>query len=216
MRDVPAAAPGGQAHRADQADRLRWNARYTGRRPSFAAHPLASRALALPLPDGPVLDLACGPSGSALLAAEHGRAVTAVDVSDVALAQLEGEALRRGLNITVVRAGLSAWRPAMPYALVLCTGFWDRTVFEAAAGAVTPSGVLAWEALTGESHRGRPEWRLSPGEPAVLLPPGFTILDQYDVPGARRHLLARAPAHPGTAIGVADSAGAGFVRGFLP
>jgi len=32
-------------------------------------HPLAERALALPLPDGPVLDLASGPSGSVLLAA---------------------------------------------------------------------------------------------------------------------------------------------------
>ena len=39
-------------------DRLRWNARYAeGRAPSFTPHPLAVRALALGLPDGPVADL---------------------------------------------------------------------------------------------------------------------------------------------------------------
>ena len=48
-------------------------------------------ALSLPLPDGPVADLACGASGSALLAAAAGRLVTAVDVSEVALGLLAGK-----------------------------------------------------------------------------------------------------------------------------
>ena len=87
------------------------------------------RALALDLPDGPVADLACGPSGSALLAAEHGRLVTAVDVSEVALGLLGDEARRRGLGhlITLVQADLPAWSPEpRSHALVLCTGFWLR------------------------------------------------------------------------------------------
>jgi hypothetical protein len=51
-------------------DRIRWNARYaSGFVPSFRPHPLAVRALAMDLPDGAVADLACGASGSALLAA---------------------------------------------------------------------------------------------------------------------------------------------------
>jgi hypothetical protein len=63
---------------ADHPDSARWNARYQGDFvPSFAAHPLAELALSMPLPDGPVLDLACGPSGSTLLAAATGRRVTA-------------------------------------------------------------------------------------------------------------------------------------------
>ena len=66
----------------DHPDRIKWNVKYgTGFVPSFRPNPLAPRALALGLPDGPVADLACGPSGSALLAAEQGRRVTAVDVS---------------------------------------------------------------------------------------------------------------------------------------
>jgi len=181
-------------------DRARWNARYAaGPAPSFTAHPLAVRALSAGLPGGPVADLACGPSGSALMAAAHGRRVTAVDVSEVALRMLGDEASRRGLGglITLVHADLSAWAPEpCSYALVLGTGFWNPAVFTAAAGAVAGGGLLAWEALTAEARRVRPalpaEWCLAPGEPASLLPPGFTLIDQSDLPGReRRRLLAR-------------------------
>ena len=184
----------------DHADRIRWNAKYgAGFVPSFTPHPLAVRALALGLPDGPVADLACGPSGSALLAAERGHRVTAVDVSEVALGLLGAEARRRGLGhlITLVHVDLSAWS-AEPrsYALVLVTGYWDVTVFAAAAAAVAEGGLLAWEALTAEARRRHsglpPEFCIGPGEPASLLPAGFTVIDQADVPHrARRQMLAR-------------------------
>jgi SAM-dependent methyltransferase len=189
---------------AGHPDQDRWNARYGGDfRPSFAPHPLAERALSLPPPEGPVADLGCGPSGSALLAAAAGRQVTAVDVSDVALGMLAGEAGRRGLTglISLVHADLAAWHPAPDgYALVLCTGYWDRDVFAAAAAAVAAGGVLAWEAFTGDARRVRPRlpaaWCLRPGEPAALLPSGFGVLDQHDLPdderGTKRRLLARA------------------------
>ena len=184
----------------DHADRIRWNAKWAaGPAPSFTPHPLAVRALALDLPDGPVADLACGPSGAALLAAEQGRRVTAVDVSEVALGLLGEEARRRGLArlITLVHADQAAWS-AEPrsYALVLGIGFWDAAVFRAAAAAVADGGLLAWEALTAEALRRNPglppEFCVGPGEPASLLPGDFTVIDQADVPHrARRHLLAR-------------------------
>jgi SAM-dependent methyltransferase len=184
----------------DHPDRIKWNAKYgTGFVPSFRPHPLAARALALGLPDGPVADLACGPSGSTLLAAEQGRRVTAVDVSEVALGLLGAEARRRGLDhlITLVHADLSAWVPEpRSHALVLATGFWDTAVFAAAAVAVADGGLLGWEAYADDARRTRPglppEWCLRPGEPASLLPPGFAVLDQAEVPGHdRRRLLAR-------------------------
>lgn len=192
-------APRGPAdHRDPEADRSRWNAKYAaGSRARFVAHELAIRALATPPPDGPVLDLACGPSGSALLAAGAGRRVTAVDVSEVALDLLGREARRRGLSelITLVHADLGAWRPPQEsHALVLCTGYWDRAVFETAAGAVPLGGLLAWEAFTTDARRSRPRlpaaWCLNAGEPASLLPSGFTVLHLEDRPGAKRRLLA--------------------------
>src|SRR6516164_7873765 len=183
----------------DHADRIRWNAKWAaGPAPSFTPHPLAVRALALDLPEGPVADLACGPSGAVLLAAAQGRPVTAVDVSEIALGLLGEEARRRGLSqlVTLVHADLAAWSPEPGrYALVLGTGFWLSAVFAAAAAAVADGGLLAWAALTAEARRGHPElppqWCLAPGEPASLLPAGFTLIDQSDVPGrARRQMLA--------------------------
>jgi len=185
-----------------QPDRLKWNARYQGGfLASFRPHPLAQRALDLEPAPGPVLDLASGPSGSALLAAAAGRQVTAVDVSEVALGLLVQEARRRGLSdlITVVHADLGEWRPpAGSYALVLCTGYWDRSVFSAAAQAVIAGGLIGWEAFTADAGPARPglrpEWLLRPGEPAALLPARFIVVAQHDRPdeqrGTRRTLLA--------------------------
>jgi SAM-dependent methyltransferase len=189
---------------AANPDRLRWNERYAsgGYAESFTVRPLAGQALALALPDGPVLDLASGPSGSALLFAELGRQVTAVDVSDVALGLLAAEARRRGVGdlVTPVHADLGSWRPpaGQVYALVLCTGYFDRAVFAVAAGAVGAGGLLGWEAFTLAARRDRPrlpaDWCLGPDEPATLLPAGFEVISQEDLgpePAARRRLLAR-------------------------
>jgi hypothetical protein len=187
---------------AGHPDRLKWNARYgAGFAPSFTPHPLAEEALGLTMPDGPVLELACGPSGSALLAAASGRPVTAVDASDVGLGLLASEAGRRGLAdlFTLVVADLGSWRPAADaFSLVLCTGYWDRAVFDYATTAVCGGGLLGWEALTEAARRDRPhlpaEWCVGPGEPASLLPPGFIVLSQQDTgqePPPRRRLLAR-------------------------
>jgi hypothetical protein len=191
------------AELAGQPDRLRWNARYEcGFEASFDPHPLAVAALSLPLAEGPVCDLASGPSGSALLAAAAGRRVTAVDVSEVALGLLSQEARRRGLSdlITLVHADLRTWHPEPgSYALMLATGYWDREVFAAAVDAVAAGGLIGWEAFTADARRARPgicaDWLLGAGEPAGLLPAGFTVLFQRDRPddrrGATRRLLAR-------------------------
>lgn len=195
---------GGERGLVGNPDRLRWNARYGDEfTPSFTAHPLAVWALSLDLPEGPVLDLASGPSGSALLAAAAGRQVVAVDASDRALGLLAAEAGRRGLAglISPVHADLTIWRPPPGgFALVLGTGYWDRDLFAAAAAAVADGGLLGWEAFTVAALRARPGmpagWCLRPGEPASLLPAGFEIILAEDLPddqaGAKRRLLARA------------------------
>lgn len=187
---------------AGHPDRLRWNAKYeAGFAASFEPRLLAVEALESALPPGPVLDLASGLSGSALLAAAAGRRVVAVDASDAALGLLGDEADRRGLAglITLVHADLSVWRPEPGrYSLVLCTGFWNRDLFPAAANAVMAGGLLGWEACTVERLKERPRfpaaWCLMAGEPGSLLPVGWQEVYQTDQPGARRRLLARAPA----------------------
>ena len=200
----------------DHPDRIKWNAKYsTGFVPSFRRHPLAVRALALGLPDGPVADLACGPSGSALLAAEQGRRVTAVDVSEVALGLLGAEARRRGLDhlITLVHADLSGWAPEpRSYALVLAIGFWDAAVFAAGAAAVADGGLLAWEAYRRRRppDAPRPAARVVPSAGRARLPPAARLRRAGPGRGAR----PRPPPSPGPP-GSRDSMNVAFYRIYL-
>ncbi len=188
---------------AGHPDRSRWNARYSGDfTASFEPHPLAVRALALDLTDGPVLELACGPSGSALAAAAAGWSVVAVDISEVALELLAGEARRRGLadRIELLQADLTKWRPERErFTLVLCTRYWDRELFLDAMAAVASGGFIAWEALTEAARRDRPDlppqWCLAADEPACLLPASWRLIDQRDAAGGMtRSLIAGRPA----------------------
>jgi hypothetical protein len=42
----------------------------------------------------------------------------------------------------------------------------------------------------------RERWCLGDGEPASLLPPGFTVLEQQDLPGHRRQVVVRRNGEP--------------------
>jgi hypothetical protein len=189
-------------HLADHAERVKWNAKHSeGYSRSFRSQPILDEALAAGVPNGPVLELACGTSGNALALAAAGRSVTALDVSDVALALLDEEARRSGLadRITLRHTDLSAWRPGETrYALVLCVRYWERALFPVACEAVAPGGLLAWEAFSLDELRYRPAfhraWCVGADEPASLLPPGHTLLSQRaidDGKGATHRMLAR-------------------------
>ncbi|MFW6091253.1 MAG: class I SAM-dependent methyltransferase [Actinomycetota bacterium] len=177
-------------------DRERWNARYAAEPPRFEPHPLVAAAFAAGLPDGPVLELACGRSGSALELAAAGRRVTAVDVSDLALRQLGDEACRRHLDDRIERvlADVPSYDPGPGrYAFVLATRYWDAAAFDVACAAVAPGGLLGWEALRCEPGDDRDcgPWRVRHGELSARLPARFTVLDETATPRSTR-LLARA------------------------
>ncbi|RFU43549.1 class I SAM-dependent methyltransferase [Actinomadura logoneensis] len=186
---------------SEHPDRKRWNAKYEAAgEPGFLPHPLAVWALSQDVPEGPVLDLASGPSGSALRFAAEGHPVTAVDVSEVALDLLREEAEHRRLAdlITPVQADLSDWLAStrQRFAIVLCTGFWDARVFGPAVAAVPSGGLVLWEAFTDRARQRRPdlpsEWCLGEGEPAALLPAGFRVVLQEELPDqAKRRFAAR-------------------------
>lgn len=181
-------------------DRERWNARYAAEPPRFESHPLVAAAFAAGLPDGPVLELACGRSGSALELAAAGRRVTAVDISDLALRHLGDEARRRHLDDRIERvlADVPSYEPGRRrYAFVLATRYWDPTAFDAACAAVAPGGLLGWEALCYEPgvDRDPGPWRVPHGELSARLPARFEVLEELALQaGSRRstRLLARA------------------------
>lgn len=116
----------------EHPNRVDWNARYEragSAHAPFAPVPWLADVLRAGVPDGPVLELASGRSGTALALAAHGRQVTAIDVSDVALLQLDSEAVRRGvadrLNLVQADLGLlgtrrDAFRAGAQQALLGC------------------------------------------------------------------------------------------------
>ena len=97
-----------------ESDRERWNRKYSDRegpahfRTSHLLvehrHLIAEMARDANLPDrgspptSRALDVACGFGGNSLYLASMGFQVDAVDISGVALAQLQAEAARRGLR----------------------------------------------------------------------------------------------------------------------
>ncbi|WKG06632.1 class I SAM-dependent methyltransferase [Mycolicibacterium sp. HK-90] len=106
--------------------------------------------IAADLPAGRALDLGCGEGGDAVWLAEHGWQVTAVDVSDTALARAAGEAQERGVadRITFERHDLSESLPDGRFDLVSAQFLqspiaMDRAgLLRRAAGAVAEGGRL--------------------------------------------------------------------------
>ncbi len=182
---------------AEHPNRLKWNARYLSpkRLQTRESCPLFDRVVAEGIPDGPVLELACGISGQALALAELGRDVTAVDISDEALSILGSTAKARGLDsrLELLQADLNAWRPpvAQDFALVFCVMYWEQAVFDYAWPAVAAGGLIAWQGFTLDHLRYRPsqkrDWCFKEGEPADRLPDdGFTVLHEEDVDEGHR------------------------------
>ena len=138
------------------------------------------------LPDGPALDVACGTGRHALLLAERGQHVTAVDFSSVALDILavrarsmhapvrRSETLHetarrseRGLSLT--QADLERTQlPERRYDLILCIQYLQRSLFSQMARALRPEGVLLFETYT----RAQLEFAGGPRNPAYLLETG--------------------------------------------
>jgi SAM-dependent methyltransferase len=102
------------------------------------------------LPPGRALDLGCGEGGDAVWLAEHGWHVTAVDVSETALARATAEARTRGVldRIDFQRHDLSDSFPDGTFDLASAqflhsTVRLERTqVLRNAAGALAPGGLL--------------------------------------------------------------------------
>src|SRR6266850_4147027 len=138
------------------------------------------------LPDGPALDVACGTGRHALLLAERGQHVTAVDFSSVALDILAVRArsmhapvrrsetlheterrLHRGLALT--QADLERTQlPERRYDLILCIQYLQRSLFSQMARALRPYGFLLFESYP----RAHLEFAGGPRNPAYLLETG--------------------------------------------
>lgn len=122
------------------------------------------------------LDLGCGEGADAIWLAQQGWAVTAVDVSAVALERAAGHAAESGVEerISFQRQDLATWRPDAEFGLVssqyLHSPLLDwRASAVAAAGAVAPGGTLLVVGHYPHDEHPARETFYTPDELAVAL-----------------------------------------------
>jgi SAM-dependent methyltransferase len=132
------------------------------------------------LPVGRALDIASGRGRNALYLAELGMAVTAVDVSDEALAQLAREATRRNLPVETIRVDLEAdlQLPATDFDLVLDFFYLHRPLLPQMLKAVRPGGLTVMRTFSSAGT-----FPGGPDNPDIVLRPGelLQIFSGWDV-----------------------------------
>lgn len=118
------------------------------------------------VPDGRVLDVACGPGRHVNVFAALGREVVGVDCDRASLAALA----RSGRVLAVcadIERGQWPFAPAA-FAAVVVTNYLHRPLFPVLRGALRAGGVLIYETFAaGNERHGRPsspEFLLRPGE----------------------------------------------------
>ncbi|MGE2833267.1 class I SAM-dependent methyltransferase [Mycobacterium sp. SMC-4] len=138
-----------------EADRQRWDQRYTQRGCAHhdeVALPTPFRDFADIFPTaGSALDLACGRGGAAVWLALRGLNVSGYDVSGVAVSQAREWAVRTGcaerchFEVLDLDGGLPAGPPAD---VIICSRYRDARLDDALIARLAPAGLLAISALS--------------------------------------------------------------------
>jgi 2-polyprenyl-3-methyl-5-hydroxy-6-metoxy-1,4-benzoquinol methylase len=130
----------------------KWNCIYSQTKTQFvqAAEVLRENAYLLP-ETGTALDLACGLGGNAFFLAQQGLAVTALDISSVAIDGILARSKHEGMNINACQHNISQLSLLKSsYNIIVVSRFLDRTLSDAIIGALKPGGLLFYQTYTLE------------------------------------------------------------------
>jgi tellurite methyltransferase len=175
------------------ANLTEWDARHGDAAQRPVAEPASIVLEWLPLlPKGPALDIACGTGRHALLLAERGGAVTAIDWSPTALDVLAERAAKAKLSVSreniesiskpaprgirLILANLEEIQlPSNSFSLILCFQYLQRSLFPQIVNALRPSGLVLFETFTQAQLNftggpRNPEYLLAPGELRTAFP----------------------------------------------
>jgi tellurite methyltransferase len=131
-----------------EADRTKWDARYSEGEPSDAPSPWLlswmKQADENILPkSGRVLDVAGGAGRNAIWFAQRGFDVTLVDISPVGIELAEKRAKDAGVTITTRVMDLETERlPEGPWDIIVQVHYLDRALFPQYVDLLAPSGLL--------------------------------------------------------------------------
>ncbi len=136
------------------------------------------------IPEGEVLDLACGGGRHARLLAALGHAVTALDRDGTALSKLCDESIRT-LQFDLEDGALQWPFEADRFAGIVVTNYLHRPLFPCILRSLAPDGVLLYETFAhGNERFGKPS------NPAFLLAPGELLESMWLDPASRMRVLA--------------------------
>jgi tellurite methyltransferase len=148
------------------AEISKWNLNYTQSGQNFnpPIQVLTENDFLLPA-TGIALDLASGFGANAIFLAEQGLAVTAWDISLVAIEKLTTYAVQQGLNINACQEKIVADSfTECSFDVIVVSRFLDRTLSDAIIGALKPDGLLFYQTFTREKISRKP-----PNNPDYLL-----------------------------------------------
>ena len=130
-----------------EADKTRWNTRYSAGEYATRTHPTVLLRTWLPqLPAGRALDIACGAGRNALFLARAGYDVTGVDISDVALERARVSAERESVDIRWEAIDLDqAPLPDGPFNVIVVSRFLMHHLFPQILDRLASDGVLVYE-----------------------------------------------------------------------
>ncbi|MFV0427054.1 MAG: SAM-dependent methyltransferase [Beutenbergiaceae bacterium] len=178
-----------------------WESRYaqSDRMWSGRVNPTTADVISTLRP-GRALDLGCGEGGDAVWMAEQGWRVSAVDLSETAVARGEQVATARGLGslITWVVADAQTWQPDGTFDLVVASFFHSEVALERTqtlvrlASRIEPGGHLLLV-----SHAGPPPW--ATGAHHADLPTPEQELERLALPEHQwRRVIAETRTRPAT------------------
>lgn len=148
----------------------KWNERWREKTSTskWQVDPWLQKVLPL-LPEGRAMDVACGIGRNALFLAEQQFRVTAIDISDEALEQLQQENTARNLAIETRRVDLETdpVLPTGPFDLVLILFYLHRPLLSLLREAVRPGGAIVLRTFSSAGP-----FAGGPDNPEIVLRPG--------------------------------------------
>ncbi len=131
-----------------ETDRHKWNTRYREQEFPGEPSPVVTRFAHL-ANKGRALDIACGMGRNALFLAKQGFRVDAVDISDVALQQLQ----KYTPQIRCIQADLDSYSiPPATYDLIININFLQRRLFPEIIAGLRPGGILIFETFVNSEY----------------------------------------------------------------
>jgi 2-polyprenyl-3-methyl-5-hydroxy-6-metoxy-1,4-benzoquinol methylase len=140
-----------------ESDRIKWNQRfdspelYLGSRPSPFLLQEIDRIISTK-PGKVALDIACGEGRNSVFLAQQGFRVTGMDISELGLAKAAAVADQSGVQIEFIQKDLDGYFFEKRYDLILNFNFLMRDLIPSMIQALTPGGLLLFDALLASSQ----------------------------------------------------------------